>query len=53
VAGWQWQWQVAVAVDGGVVGEKMEEIGPVLRELRVFGAWVAVGVDGWQWQKWQ
>jgi hypothetical protein len=42
VGGWQWQW-VAVAVDVAVVGcggdivvyvgEKMEGIGPVLREL--------------------
>jgi hypothetical protein len=55
VGGWQWQW-VAVAVDVAVVGcggdivvyvgEKMEGIGPVLREL--------VGIKWqWQWQKWQ
>jgi hypothetical protein len=67
VAVWQWHGSGWVAVDGwqwgGVAGEKMEGIGPVLREVRVFGAWVAVGVavakvavtsavavDGWQWQ---
>jgi hypothetical protein len=42
---------VAVAVGGwqcgSVVGEKMEGIGPVLREIRVVDGWVAV--DGWQW----
>jgi hypothetical protein len=55
VCGWQC---------GSVVGEKMEGIGPVLREIRVVDGWewqwqggsgsgwvaVAVAVDGWQWQ---
>jgi hypothetical protein len=52
VAWWQWQCgrvavtvAVAVWMGGGVVGQKMDGIGPVLREIRVF---VAVGVDGWQ-----
>jgi hypothetical protein len=47
VAVWQWMMGGSVAVDdgwqcGGVAGEKMEVIGPVLREL-----WV--GVAKWRW----